>query len=60
MEIELTLSQCQAAKLARLSRTSGKSAASVALSFLSRGVRHPRRSFLRPEVSATHKKGDPK
>ena len=61
MEIELQLTQCQAAKLAGMSREKGEAPGLLALSFLARGVRHPsakknrRSSFLRRGVSATHK-----
>ena len=60
IDVQLELTQCQAAKLVRLSRESGKTAGAVALSFLSRGVRHPAlrkgraASFLGRGVSATH------
>ena len=55
LTLNLQLTQCQMAKLARLGRTSGKSADSVALSFLQKGVRHPRRLFSARGVSATRK-----
>lgn len=63
MEIEIPLTQCQAAILARKSHERGESPAVVALSFLARGVRHLdaskpcRANFSRRGVSATRKKG---